>query len=134
MTHDYYLEVRGSELDSFGHVNNAVYISYLEECRWKFFDEMNWLGYLKKEGIFPVVVETNIRYIRELKMLDKVVIKTHWRTEGEYMITDHTIYIAGTSKKVAKAVGKMIFVSIDRVVHELPDFIKNTINSEENTA
>ena len=32
------LEVRGYELDSFGHVNHGVYVSYLEHARWKMLD------------------------------------------------------------------------------------------------
>ena len=31
--------VRGYELDSFGHVNNAVYLNYLEQARWEMFLE-----------------------------------------------------------------------------------------------
>lgn len=29
------IEVRGYELDGYGHVNHAVYVSYLEFARWK---------------------------------------------------------------------------------------------------
>ncbi|MBZ4646523.1 MAG: ybaW [Clostridia bacterium] len=130
MKHEFFFEVRGYELDSFGHVNNAVYLNYLEEARWKFFDEMKWMDFLKSEMLFPVVVETNIRYIRELKMFDKAVVKTHWKYEDQYLITDQDIYFVNTNKKVAKATGKMILVSFERIVHELPDFIKNELDKE----
>ena len=38
------LRVRGYELDSFGHVNNAVYLQYAEEAKWHFFAETKLLG------------------------------------------------------------------------------------------
>lgn len=31
------VQVRGYELDSFGHVNNAVYLQYAETAKWDFF-------------------------------------------------------------------------------------------------
>ncbi len=130
MKHEYYFEVRGSELDSFGHVNNAVYLSYLEEARWKCFYEMGWMDFLKTSKLFPIIVETNIRYIRELKMFDKAVVKTKWKYEGEYIITDHDICMENTNKKIAKARGKMILVSHDRLLHDLPDFIKAELDKE----
>ena len=37
-----HLTVRGNELDSFGHVNNAIYLNYLEQARWEILrDECN---------------------------------------------------------------------------------------------
>ena len=36
--HEKRLEIRWSDLDAFGHVNNAVYLAYLEECRDEWLD------------------------------------------------------------------------------------------------
>ncbi|MGD6742389.1 acyl-CoA thioesterase [Streptomyces sp. BH106] len=62
------VEVRGYEIDVNGHLNQAVYLQYAEHARWSFLqraglDDRALLG----RGVGPVVLETNIRYLRELR-------------------------------------------------------------------
>jgi len=130
MMHEYSFEVRGYELDSFNHVNNAVYLNYIEAARWDFFNNSKWLHYMTSQTLYPVVIETSIRYINELKVFDKAVVKSRWRYEGEYLIADQNIYLEKTNKKIAKSTVKMILVSSERVVHELPVFIKNELDKK----
>ncbi len=56
VTFEYSLEVRGYELDSFNHVNNAVYVSYMEQARWEVFRETGTLDYLNENRILPAVI------------------------------------------------------------------------------
>lgn len=122
-------EVQGYELDSFNHVNNAVYLNYIESARWKFFNETKWIDYMRNNDLHPVVIETNIRYINELKVFEKAVIKSWWKYDGNYLIANQNIYMEETNKKVAKAKVKMILVSSERIAHELPDFIKSELDN-----
>ena len=65
-------DVRGYELDSFGHVNNSVYLSYMEEARWQMMNSVEeFYSYEKDKGLFLEVIETNIKYIRELRAFSK---------------------------------------------------------------
>jgi YbgC/YbaW family acyl-CoA thioester hydrolase len=55
------IAVRGYEIDSFGHVNNAVYLQWLEHMRWE-----GWRSFGTQfvvEGVLPVVrhVEMDFR-------------------------------------------------------------------------
>lgn len=70
--------IRESHLDSFGHVNNAVYLELLEQARW----EMITAGGLglaevqaRRQG--PVVLEVTLRLRRELRLRDRIRIETH---------------------------------------------------------
>lgn len=69
--------VRSYELDSYGHVNNAVYLNYLEAARS---DVLRQVGMsfndFKKLDAFPVVVEANIRYRSPSFADDVLIIKT----------------------------------------------------------
>jgi acyl-CoA thioester hydrolase len=58
------LPVRWGDIDSFGHVSNAVYLRYLEECRavWMESVPSHWQG--AEAG--PVVANININYRRPL--------------------------------------------------------------------
>ena len=70
--------VRGYELDSFGHVNNAVYLNYLEQARWEMFlENEEWSAFLKKNEVFPAVIENRIRYLRELTPFAKALSLIH---------------------------------------------------------
>ena len=54
------LTVRGYELDSFGHVNNAVYLQYAEEAKWHFFSESITIEVLEKMDIAKVCYGNNL--------------------------------------------------------------------------
>ena len=50
MSYSLKTEVRGYELDSYGHVNNAVYVSYTEQARWKMLKDAKLLdAFLEKD-------------------------------------------------------------------------------------
>lgn len=129
MINEYSFEVRGYELDSFNHVNNSVYLNYLEVARWEFFRDTKWLDYMRKNDLHPVVIETKIKYINELKVFDKAIVKSKWKYDGNYLIANQNIYVEDTKKKASRATVKMILVSTERIVHELPDFIKKELDN-----
>lgn len=128
MNHEYLFEVQGYELDSFGHVNNAVYLNYLEAARWKFVQETKWLDYLEKEKMFTAVIETNIRYLREMKLFDQGIVASLWQYDGNYLIVRQNIYLVPTRTKMVRAQVKMVLVSEERIIHELPSFMKDEMD------
>ncbi|MDT8438472.1 MAG: thioesterase family protein [Wenzhouxiangellaceae bacterium] len=58
------IEVRWGDVDSFGHVNNAVFLSYLEQCRseWMSSVPSHW----QDGDTGPVVAAVHINYRRPL--------------------------------------------------------------------
>lgn len=65
--------VRGYELDTQGHLNQAVYLQYAEHARWEYLRAAGISqDRLLASGIGPVVLETTIRYLRELRGGDDV--------------------------------------------------------------
>ncbi len=71
------LEVRGYELDSFGHVNHANYLSYLEFARWKMLEaEGVTLKNFQAWGRFPVIASIEIQYLKPTFMGDVLTVET----------------------------------------------------------
>jgi len=71
------LEVRGYELDSFGHVNHGVYISYLEHARWKMLEEEGiTLRNFNEWGMWPVIIGVESHYLKPTYMGDRLEIQT----------------------------------------------------------
>jgi acyl-CoA thioester hydrolase len=69
--HEKRLEIRWADVNAFGHVNNAVYATYLEECR----DEWLERGLGDDDAAWDfVVARVAIDFRRELRLEDDVVV------------------------------------------------------------
>lgn len=86
-TFSYPVTILETYLDTFGHVNNAVYLTLFEEARWEFLTQNNYgLDKIEKKQEGPVVLDVYCRYRKELKARDKVVIKSHiTEVDGRFM-------------------------------------------------
>lgn len=73
----YPLTIKEKHLDCFGHVNNAVYLEIYEEARWQLIEDGGWgLERIQREKRGPVVLELKLKFKREMKNRDQIVIKT----------------------------------------------------------
>jgi len=64
-------------LDMLGHMNNATYLTLLEEARWDLITK-NGFG-LKKimaTGLGPTILEIKIRYLKEIRLREEIMIET----------------------------------------------------------
>lgn len=123
----YQFQVRGYELDSFGHVNNAVYINYLEQARWEIVNKLGLLDLLKENKNFLVVVETNIKYVQELRMFDDAYVVSSMIGRGFFIDFKQDIFDA-KGKKVVKAKVKCLFLDENRKPVDIPDVIIPYLN------
>ncbi|SFD15969.1 acyl-CoA thioesterase [Ruminococcus albus] len=126
----YKLTVRGYELDSFGHVNNAVYLQYAEAALWNFFKINGLLEYTLDRNIFPVLMECSQRYMHELKLLDEVRIESEFTSDGDMIICKHKIINNTTDVLSCKIKGKIVFVNHERVIHSIPDEVREILGRE----
>lgn len=71
------IEVRSPELDSFGHVNHAVFLNYLEHARYLALEEagFDWTS-LDQLGHQIFVVRIEIDYLTEATRGDRLLIRT----------------------------------------------------------
>ena len=117
---EYPLTVRGYELDSFGHVNNAVYLNYMEQARWEILLSTGALSPLQQERLFLVVVKADLRYCRENKLNDRLVVKTRVRKADPYLLFLQTIYSAETGRKTTEGRIWTLLVDEERQPRDLP--------------
>lgn len=69
------VRVRTYELDSYGHVNNAVYLQYLEEARSEFLKQIGLSFHdLGRLGVYLVIVEAHVAYVSPAVYGDEIVI------------------------------------------------------------
>lgn len=76
-THIYEVLITEKHLDTFGHVNNAVYLELYEEARWDLITKGGWgLDKIQKEKIGPVITSIKIDFKREISNRTKIYIHT----------------------------------------------------------
>ncbi|MDF1827730.1 MAG: acyl-CoA thioesterase [Legionellaceae bacterium] len=76
-THRYHDVIKETCLDSFGHVNNAAYLTLLEEARWDLVAKNGYgLDVIKQTGLGPTILSVTLKFSKELHARDEVVIET----------------------------------------------------------
>lgn len=80
--YEYDKEILEQHLDTFGHVNNAVYLQLYEEARWDFITK-NGLGLkqILESKIGPVLLDVHMTFKSELGNREKIKIISQARSE-----------------------------------------------------
>lgn len=126
----YELTVRGYELDSFGHVNNSVYLQYAETAMWNIFRVKGLLDAINAEGLFPVILESSQRYIHELHMLDEVRIDSQMSCSSGIVRYKHNIINKTTGLLACRVTGKLAYVNRERIICDVPEAVKKCLESD----
>ena len=82
------IQIRFSDVDVMGHVNNAVYLSYFEYTRLYYFESLvgpqwNWI----EQGI--LLVKNEVEYLKPLLLKDKATIEMSIGAIGNKSFTFH---------------------------------------------
>ncbi|OGT97893.1 MAG: hypothetical protein A2X80_01630 [Geobacteraceae bacterium GWB2_52_12] len=117
------IELRFSDLDAYGHVNSAVYFTYLETARVKLFHD--FFKKASEQGIFTVVARAECDFKIPVMLYDVLIVTLHVAKTGrssfdlEYRLHD------GKEKTYATARTTMVcFDSINNVTVPIPESIK----------
>lgn len=120
------ISVRWRDMDSMGHVNNAKFISYLEEAR------VRWMltipGVSMTDRIAPVVAANNINYKRPLTWPNDVAVELYVDRLGTTSVTIGHRIVSTSDESVLYSDGNVVVVWMDtQTGHSapLPDAIRN---------
>jgi len=104
------IPIRWRDMDAYGHVNNAVFLNYLEEAR----DEMVRRLFEKRDGEFDyVVARVAIDFRRPLRQEDREVVAS-CRVERVGRSSIRTREILATRSGGVAAEAEAVLVSHDR--------------------
>ena len=99
--HHYELKTRWRDIDSFGHVNNAVFLSYIEDARILFF--RRWKITEMKKSL--IVASIKIDYLQQIDHpSDLIVGQKISRIGNSSFDIQSALFIKGKSKPAARSV------------------------------
>ena len=100
------------DMDAFQHVNNVVYFKYFESARISYFERLNFIEFMDKTGIGPILASTQCRYKIPLTYPDRVTVGAKVETlEEERFLMKYAIF-SHNHKKIA-AIGEGVIVTFD---------------------
>lgn len=106
------VRVRTYELDSFGHVNNAEFLHYLEEARSEYLRQMG-LSFddFAGHGVHLVIVEARVRYIAPAVYGDEIEIAGRFQdVKAASLVIAYTLTERRSARLLATAETRGAFV------------------------
>jgi len=117
------IELRFCDLDAYGHVNSAIYFSYLETARVKLFHD--FFREVSKQGIFTLVARAECDYKIPILLYDPVIVTLWIAKTGRSSFTFEYRIHDGGEKTYATAHTTMVcFDSIKNKTVAIPEIIK----------
>ncbi|NUR50129.1 MAG: acyl-CoA thioesterase [Hamadaea sp.] len=113
------ITVRGYELDTQGHLNQAVYLQYGEHARWECLRAAGLSqDRLIGSGVGPVALEVTVRYLRELRGGDVVDVtcEFEWGEGKTFRIRQDLRRPDGTQVAELTGVGGLLDLTVRRLV------------------
>ena len=105
------MSVRWRDMDAMGHVNNAKYVSYLEEAR------VRWLvtvpGISLQDRIAPVVAATNVNYRAPIVWPNDIVVELFVERLGNSSVTIGHRIVDGKNGNTLYSDGNVVVVGMD---------------------
>ncbi|WP_030058224.1 MULTISPECIES: acyl-CoA thioesterase [Streptomyces] len=113
------ITVRGYETDTQGHLNQAVYLQYAEHARWEYLQAAGIRqAELVAKGVGPVVLETTVKYLRELRAGDSVDVSCSftWRDGKTFRVVQRLTREDGVLAAEITGVGGILDLAERRLV------------------
>lgn len=117
------IPVRAYDIDALGHVNNVVYVRWLEDLRTAILDTYLPYQQLMAEQISPVLTRTEIDYKKPIKLFEPVMGRA-WISlvKGVRMYMNFEFTVNGQVRSTAVQTGVFFHIKKERPVRPPADF------------
>lgn len=119
--------LRWVDVDSAGVVNNATYLSLMEQARFGYFSH---LGLLEDHRVPFVLAETNVRFERPGRLGMQCVVAARTRRLGTSSF-DMDYEVRDADTVLARATATLVFVGDDLRATPIPDEFRATVSQFE---
>lgn len=127
------ISVAWGEMDSLGHVNNAVYFRYFETARMAYFEKLQFLRHMETTGIGPILASTQCKFKRPVKYPDTIWVGVRASDIQEDRFVTH-YRIVSKQQAAVVAEGEGLIVTYDYTKNQkapIPDIISKRMRELE---
>lgn len=104
------IALRWRDLDAFNHVNNATFLTYIEEARLRWFSGIEgvWLD----DQVAPILAATHMNYRRQLSWPGDIVVELYCTRVGNSSLTIGHRIVDAKDETIVYADGEAVLVWI----------------------
>ena len=121
------IDVRWGDMDAFNHVNNARYLSYLEEARVRWLSSLP--GVSLGDRIAPVLAASQVNFRRPIEWPNALVVELFVERVGERSLGLGHRMLSAADESVLYSDGSVVMVWVDRHTGKsvpLPEAVRAT--------
>ncbi|MCO8246423.1 MULTISPECIES: thioesterase family protein [unclassified Haladaptatus] len=122
------IEVRYRDLDTMGHVNNAIYVTFLEQSRVDYFEDV--LG-ISPTDISGVIAHLEIDYLRSITAEDDVTVAMRVTDMGTTSVTMEQEIRAGGEPAATAEIVQVVFDENGEEPRPIPSEWRDRITTHE---
>ena len=114
LVHTARFQVRWADMDALGHVNNAVYFTYVEQARIESLALL--MGEWHSEGTGPVLVHASMTYKRPIKHPATALVRVYIGEPGRSSLPNrYEITVEGSEETVfATGEGALVWIDLEK--------------------
>lgn len=119
--------VTADQIDVLGHLNNAAYLAIFEAARWAVLTETGVpFERLVQYGVSPVILEVNLKFRREVRLGEEIVVETRFTRTGprRFLAHQRMVDAAGKLRASAELVGSFFDVVNRRITDPPPPLLE----------
>jgi acyl-CoA thioester hydrolase len=123
--HEQSYRIKESHLDTFGHVNNAAYLTILEDARWDIISQRGFgLAEIQNLQVGPTILEVTLRFRAELRNREEVLIRTWATGQVRKVIQLRQVIINSAGREACEAdfVMGMFDMKARKLIEPTPEF------------
>ena len=125
------VEARSYELDPYGHVNNSVFVNWLEHGRLCHLRErgMTWSSLPDQFGVRAVIVRMEIDWRAEVKLGDRLTIESRIEKSGTSSFTFRQNIVFPDGRPAADGVAVMVVTRPEGGSVPIPDGLRERLST-----
>ena len=106
------IDIRWGDMDSLGHVNNALYFRYFEMARIHYFEKLDYGVPLNLNAVGPILAKITCDFKKPLTYPDQILVGSNvYEIGNTSMKMRHTIY--SVDQADIAAIGDSVIVNFD---------------------
>lgn len=130
------ITVRSPELDSFGHVNHAVFLNYLEHGRFEALEKagLSW-SRLDETGRSIFVVRIEVDYLEEAKRGQQLLVRTWAQSfrRTSMVLGQEIVREEGQQSVVVQAAVTAVWIGANRKPQRVPEEVQRGLLGDLNS-